>query len=237
MNSIIKVLENTSFYDGVEEGKNLSASAITQGVLPLWFKTNGYDKQEKLSDATLGSIVHLGMEKILTDALTEGDEPYIIEQRFSKQFSGWNINGKPDLIVGDTIWDYKTGKNYSRKQFLKEGKLHPYSIQMSVYAWLTGSTKAKILWMMKDSKAIDGEPVFIEDDVVLMSSDEVENLIFDKIEELEKYDKDTMPPECTDLWLRKHKGTVIKMKCQLYCGYKNSCPYFKPTERQTVSAW
>lgn len=234
---ILDILKEYKFYDKEKKEKSISASSITKDILQLWFEQNDYEKEEKLSDATLGSIVHLGMEKIFENTFNLKDD-VTIEKRFSKEIIGWEITGKPDIIIGDTIYDYKTGKNYSRKQFLKEGKNHPYSIQLSIYNWLIGGNKkAKILWMMKDSKAIDGEPVFIEDDVILMNDTEVETLLVDKILELEKYPSDVMPDECNDLWLRKVKGTVIKMKCKLYCGYKNVCPYFKETIKQSTSSW
>ncbi len=235
--SIKGIISKVSFYDG--DKKSLSASSMTKEPLQLWYEQNDYPKVEALTDATFGSIMHLGMEKMLHEYFIENEKmDYQMEVRATREIAGASVSGKPDLVVDGVIWDFKSGKNYARKMMLKEGKKHPYVIQLSVYNWLLGGGLAgKILWLMKDSKAIEGEEVFIEDDIELLTLEETEQLILEKIESIKQYDANTMPPECKDLWLRNYKGEVIKQKCKLYCSFRDSCTYYNEPVSKTVNSW
>ena len=130
---LIKILQEYKWYDGESKPKHLSASQISKEPLELWLDQKGYDKNpEKLSDATLGSIVHLGLEKILESQDLDGID---IEKRLELSLNnGWTISGKPDLVdhKNKVIYDYKTGKNYTKKMLDKDGKNHGYAIQMAV---------------------------------------------------------------------------------------------------------
>lgn len=244
---MLDVLKKYKWYDNPHSGneKHISASSFANETLEIWFGLNGYEQEEKLSDATIGSLVHLGMEKIFTEENYKTDMRYIIEQRYSSTLEGMFISGSPDLI--DTkekvIYDYKTAKNYSKKMLAKEGKYHRYAIQLAIYKWLLSKQfdvteyKPVILWIMKDSSAPKGEPVFIEQEIEIMTLEEIEEFMIEKIKVVSAYDKDTMPDMCKDLWTRNINKTLVNTKCSFYCGYKKVCPYFKPSVKQAISAW
>ena len=101
---------------------------------------------------------------------------------------------------------------------------------------LGGGYTSKIVWFMKDSQAAKSEPVIVEQQIVTMNSEEITDVINDKIDLLEFYGDNT-PVKCKDLWPRKVNNVLINSKCKFYCSYSQSCPHNKPTALQAASAW
>lgn len=243
---MLDVLKKYKWYDNPhsENEKHISASSFPNETLEIWFGIHGYEREEKLSDATLGSLVHLGMERIFTEENYKTDMRYIIEQRYASTIDGMLVSGSPDLI--DTkdkiIYDYKTSKNYSKKMLAKEGKYHRYAIQLAIYKWLISPTlgedyTCKILWIMKDSSAPKGEPVFVEQEIEIMTMSEIQDYMSEKIKVLNAYDKDNMPSKCKDLWTRNINKSLVNTKCHYYCSYKKVCPHFKSSTKESIAAW
>jgi hypothetical protein len=238
---LLNTLRNFEWYDGKDEDKQISASSLANEPLELWLHKHKFEKNKyELTDATFGSLAHLALEKVFEQTEEFKDGRIILEHRYFKKLKDYTISGKIDMLdlEKSILWDFKTGKNYSKKMLDKEGKNHRYAIQLSVYRWLLHreDLTAKILWIMKDSKAAEREPVFIEQEVELMSFDEVEEYIQSKVDILEAYG-DTMPDKCKDLWPRKVKGALVNTKCMFYCNYSKSCPHNNPTKLEVASTW
>jgi hypothetical protein len=230
---IIKILNDHKWYDGYtpQEGeKHLSASSFANEPLEIWLDRHNYPENPfKLSDATVGSIVHIGLENIIRKTEEYKNAELLIEHQIIKPFNGWTITGRPDLvnIPKKILYDYKTGKNYSKKMIDKEGKNHRYAIQLAVYNWLLGGGYTpKILWLMKDSQA--GEPVIFEQEIEIMDLNEIEVYMKERLDVIDAYG-DSMPDKCGDLWPRKIKGAVVNAKCMYYCKYSHSCPKNNPS--------
>lgn len=240
---LIDTLNNYSWYEKFDLNngkKHLSASSFSKDPLELWLGLQNYkENAPKLSDATLGSIVHLGLEKIIKELDEYKYGQLIVEQRIVREMENWTVSGTPDLIdvENKVIYDYKTGKNYSKKMLDKEGSQHSYAIQIAIYNWLLGGGyEAKILWLMKDSKAAESQPVIFEQVIDIMSFDETTDYILEKLNLLDAIG-DTMPEKCKDLWPRKVKGMLVNTKCQYYCRYSVSCPHNNPSSAQVISSW
>lgn len=240
---LLELLESHKWYDNEFSymENHISASSFANETLELWLDKYGYEREEKLGDNTVGSLVHIAMEKIISDLC---DPQLVCEKRFSKNFEGHIISGSMDLVDYSTrtIYDYKTAKNYSRKMLTKEGKHHRYAIQLAVYNWLLTDKNespftCKIFWIMKDSKAAEREPTFVEEEIEIMSREEIEAYMLDKIITLAHYNKDVVPDKCKDLWPRKVKNAVIDTKCEFYCGFKKSCPRYKTTALKQIATW
>lgn len=240
---LIELLESYKWYDNkFSDVKNhISASSFANETLELWLDREGYDREEKLGDNTVGSLVHIAMEKLVTDLC---DPQLVCEKRFDKAIGGYLVSGSMDLIDYSTrtIYDYKTAKNYSRKMLAKEGKNHRYAIQMAIYNWLLTNENesnftCKIFWIMKDSKAAEREPVFVEEEIEIMSREEIEAYMLEKIAVLDAYDSKTIPDKCSDLWTRKVKSALIDTKCEFYCGFKKTCPKYKTTAVKQIATW
>lgn len=59
--------------------------------------------------------------------------PTYIEKRISKEFMGFTILGKPDLILDGVLEDHKKVKAFS---FMKGNSYKDYILQASIYRWL-----------------------------------------------------------------------------------------------------
>jgi len=233
---LIDIIKDYKFYDRKSEKYTLSASLIADDILQIWHEQQGTEPNAfELNDATLGSILHLGLELVFSQA----NKSFTIEQRFSKMIGKWTISGKIDLLDTErnTIYDFKSAKNYSRKSLKKEGRFHRYAIQLAIYNWLLGGGYiAKILWIMKDSNALNLEPTFVEEEIEIMAASEIEDYIKSKTDSLEFYGNE-MPDVCSDLWARKVNGALVNSRCLCYCKYSNSCKYNKPTLKGSIARW
>lgn len=235
---LLKTLLEYDFYDKYPE-KHISASSFSKEPLEIWFGLQDIEIENKLSAATIGSLVHLGLEKVIKQTDEFKDGKLIVEQRIVKEHDGWTITGTPDLIDYENgiLYDYKTGKNYSKKMLEKEGKYHSYAIQLAIYKWLIGEEfDAKILWLMKDSSAPKREPDILLQDVETMDFNEISAFITEKIKMIEAYG-DNMPDKCKDLWPRKINKVLVNTKCKFYCSYNKVCPHYRSNPVEASSVW
>jgi len=265
-----KVIMDNTKYKGAgvtdDDTYKISASMIANDPLQNYLSIiHGKPTETEITDATLGTIFHAGMEKIVTNSINDGNSEIIgAEIEMSTILTnGWELHGTADLITEPEqgrfeIHDYKLTKNYTRKMMAKEINTHSYTKQLQVLDALfrTGTStysKDEIVgditliadFFLKDSKAISHEPVHNPLQVPNKIGTEDMNatqVLFEEViaitDSLQSYiESGQVPPECSDKWIRNVKGKVIPTRCALYCGHgKNSlCPYYNPGTQETVS--
>jgi hypothetical protein len=144
------------------QARAISATALMKPVRQILLRerlTETTAEAPDLSDliaSRLGHTIHDGIEKAWTTdyrgamrklgypenliqriavnpvELKEGMFPVYIEQRFEKEFLGYRISGKFDMILEGTVHDFKSTSTYATKG----GKDEDYRIQGSIYRWL-----------------------------------------------------------------------------------------------------
>jgi hypothetical protein len=193
---ILKVLA----YDREPMQPRLSASMINDNLYHK-LMTIGYGSIEgNVSQATIGSIFHKGIEVVLKDADITNElelEPI--------QFGRWTITGTADLVdtINKVIYDVKLVK-YSKyaggKSFKglkdKDAEDEDYFIQLNIYRYLLEQMfnvpfDMKLLLFFKDGgwdyRQKQPIPSFAEMEVPKIPDFKISNLINNTIEELEEY--------------------------------------------------
>ncbi len=227
----------------------ISASMVANDMLQNYL-TLVYKKvpEDHISDATLGTIFHKGMEQIIYESLNE--PPMWAETSMHTILSNdWVLSGTADLIVMPEpgifeIRDYKLTKNYTLKMMKKNMDMHSYTKQLQVLEALwreTGAAGYEIVgnitlvcdYFMKDSKAPEYEPVHKPTQVPNKIGSEDMNsteVTFGEVvaitDSLQTYiESGQMPGECQDTWVRNVKGRTVHTRCEFYCGHSAVCPY------------
>jgi hypothetical protein len=152
-----------------------------------------------------------------TDIMLKED-PYIIpvylEQRFRKNFDDFVIDGEADFVGDGVLEDYKSTGVYG---YMKDTNDDKYIQQGSIYRWLAPEIiTADFMWIqfiftdwskldaMKRKKAGYPQSRIIGKKLVLMSYEETESFIKEKIRKIKKYlnTPEIDLPECTkeELW-------------------------------------
>ena len=243
MNIEKTILEKTAYVSGYQEKTDryqLSASMVGNDALQNYLSiVHGKVPDKSVTDATLGTIMHLGMETLMQDV--KGVKTEVSRHR--ELGDSWVITGTADLVLdkGDyeEIYDYKFIKKYALEMIHKEGRNHRYALQLAVLAWLSDKeVRPYIAAFVKDAQALKNEPVFNLIPVDIYSKEEVEEMLKTETGKLEHYLRNQeMPPKCEDTWKRKVKGMgLIEMRCALYCSYGKAgfCPYYKQDSRQEL---
>lgn len=158
----------------------------------------------------------------------EGDIPIWLELRTSKQIDGWNISGCADAIMDGAVHDIKSTGIFA---YMTGSMNNKYRLQLSIYAWLNQdkvtSPMGYIEYLFKDWSKLDstfkqGYPQLpvLQQPIPLLSSQEVEHYIRNKLIELNTYwdaPQEEIPlcsPE--DLWAGKakwqYKATITAKK-------------------------
>jgi len=244
MSKIIeKIIEKTQYQGNNEPNiKQISASQFGDELLQIWLRYKyGVIPNEKFTQSTIGSLVHIGIQELIKN------EPEMeIEKDVLVKFSnGWSLSGSIDIVDNKekVIYDIKVTKQYTISQLKKEPK-HHYIWQLSVYRYLmkelTGSDyDIRLFAVLKDGSDFnvrDGHatPHYEIIDLEPISYKEIEKRFNEIVEQLESYEQiGSYPEQCKDLWIRKLKnGNTIKMKCEVYCAYKDVCPYYKQNQRR-----
>lgn len=234
-----------------EDALFISASQVGAEPLQIYLRIM-YGSQEKddITDATLGTILHHGMEKIVNEQAQALYEESGIEIDTEVPMhiqlpNRWYVTGTADLVVKNgnnlEIHDYKFTKYYALKKF-EEEKLswhqgaspHQYTLQLNTLRYLAekmalvdGEVSMHIDYFIRDANKLKSEPVHRM--VEPPKLNEIENILIEKTNEIQEYIVNAqVPPVCSDLWPRKMNGTFIPdVKCQFYCDMKHVCPYFK----------
>ncbi len=208
--------------------------------------------ETNINDSTLGTIFHKGMEVMMVEHM---EKTGVVDMETEKSMhmelpNGWILSGTSDLTADNTdeivteIHDYKLTKAYALKMMLQQLSTHDYTTQLQVLDLLfqneNGPMTTKLICDMfiKDAKAVENEVSLTQVEV----PKEASNTTIDKVvritNELQNYvESGTVPPQCSDLWIRKVKGVGVPTKCALYCSHGKAglCPYYEPTTRQTIN--
>lgn len=234
-----------------EDALFLSASQVGAEPLQIYLRIMyGSQDKEEITDATLGTILHHGMEKIVNEQAEALHEESGVEIDTEVPMhiqlpNRWYVTGTADLIVKNgnslEIHDYKFTKYYALKKF-EEEKIswhpgmapHQYTLQLNTLRYLAekmeladGEVSMHIDYFIRDANKLKGEPVHRM--VEPPRLDGIEEILTEKTDLIQSYIVNAeVPPVCSDLWPRKLNGKFIPdMRCQFYCDMKSHCPYYK----------
>ncbi len=254
---ILNATKYVSGYINEDDKYVLSASMIGKEPLENYLSIiYGKEPETILSDATLGTILHKGMETIMQSRMKDNKNILCTEYSMYMNLpNGWVISGTADLITEPTVYnyevhDYKFTKNYTVKMYDKESTTHAYSKQLDVLnlLWSKGllkehgqkTTVVSVLdFFLKDSKAINKEPILVQRKREAPDKEKLLEELTNITNELQEYiESGTVPPKCEDLWSRKVNGKLIPTKCALYCshGKAGNCPYYQPSDIMAVQS-
>ena len=133
----------------------------------------------------------------------EGHINLWFEQRAEKEFRGWTITGQFDLVVGDSLHDFKSTSTYT---YINKTKERDYILQGSIYRWLNPDLiKDDFLtihyiftdWNKNFVHSREGYPPhpFVLIKLPLMGLQETESWITNVLMSLEaNLDKEDLPP-------------------------------------------
>lgn len=192
-------------------------SAIHSGAEKAWM----YNKHTKNKLLKLLGYPPGVVDKVLINPTPEEksavEDPICIylETRTIKEIEGFSLGGKFDIVIDGTLTDYKTTSVY---KYMSEDSHEDYVLQGSLYRWLNPeiitSDVINIEFIFTDWKKSDSlkDPNYPKIKTAsktykLMSLEETENWIVDKLRTLKKY-RDTIQeklPRCSDkeLWRSK----------------------------------
>lgn len=257
------ILVQTKYERGFEPPADayvISASMVAKDPLQNYLTIlYGTQAETEITDSTLGSVFHRGMEEIVKEEkkkIPEDKEHIFVEASMNmKLANGWYLSGTGDIIIRrpdgtSDIEDHKLTKAYALKMIMKDLPNHDYTKQLQVLDLLNYKmnpypfkdkvqSKLTINVFCKDAKAIDKEKTFTP--VIVPNADLIalEQEIVEKTSALQAYiEEGEIPPACPDVWLRKLKnGTTIPTKCALYCSHGKAgvCPHYQPNTREAVA--
>lgn len=203
--------ENRTTPDVMDFFKSRMGTSIHDGIEKAWM-TNMVPAMLALGYSE-DTIARFRINPSAEDLREHNDIiPIYMEQRGSREFKGYKISGKFDMIVDGELKDHKSTSVYT---FIKGSKDEDYRNQGSIYRWIH---RDKIFsdhidiqfiftdWSKAQAKADPKYPQtpLYEHRVPLMSLDETERWIGDRIRTLEKYADVSEPtlPFCSDeeLW-------------------------------------
>ena len=196
-----------------------SGTAIHSGVEKAWLSNKETDNR---------LLKQLGYGKQITDNLlinpTEAEikaatDPICVylEKRTIKEFEGFNVGGKFDLVIDGELHDHKRTSVY---KYLKEDSGEDYILQGSIYRWLNPdiitSDTVHIEFHFSDWSKIDSlrNPNYPKLKVAskqfkLMSLEETEEWVRKKLNQIRKLQNASQEkiPDCTDeeLWRSETK--------------------------------
>jgi len=229
-----KLINATNYGGNVEKNqKSISASQFKDDLLRIYYRYKiGVKPNDKFDQATIGSLMHIAIQGILSDYENE-------KQLEVKMDNGWSLTGSIDLLSLDKkeIIDIKVTKQYTVDQ-VKKDLDHQYIWQVSVYRYLVYKLfgvecDTKLMFILKDGgfdfRTNKRKPSFVLLDVEPKGYDEVEAEFENIVSMLEDcLSLDLVPDKCEDLWWRKTKNNSIPVKCQEYCSYNKDCKYYNP---------
>jgi len=258
------IVEGTKYVSGFvnkDDDYVISASMVANDPLQNYLAiVHGKGTETEITDATLGSVFHLGMEQLVKDKMKTDATIYGAEVAMHHKLdNGWILSGTADLIVEPTphnyeIHDYKLTKKYTRKMTEKDIHTSGYTKQLHVLdalfrrdttldrTMIDGDIELHCDFFLKDTVAVNHENVFqpliIPNKVGTEEMNSADVLFAEVVEitnSLQSYlESGTIPPVCTDRWPRNVKGKVISSRCEFYCSHKAVCPHYNPDPRKIV---
>lgn len=240
-------MEATQYSGSHGNEKILSASSLLDDDLQVFLKIKNGMKPDMntISQSTAGTLMHMGIDNVFKDV----DNTHVAVRRKVKLKNNWILSGETDVEIYDKdtntlhIIDNKHTKEATYDRIRKEPSREVYSMQLKAYEWLykktfpnsTANVKVYLAMYIKDGNKFIYPEIpdfrFIELTNFLISDEEFEQLINDKIDRLEEYIKENKTPdECkTLLWNRSKDGKARKQRCISYCDVSYACPYYKDT--------
>lgn len=217
-------LRDYPFYNGNKQGKRVSVSEISgDDVLQMYLRRAfNLEREDKITQATLGSIFDLGMREIARESgLTS---MHRVEKLLP---NGWILSGEGDLYDSEKniIYDVKLTKIYALEQWKKEPNGHQYTKQLNWYRILCNeSAELRLLWFLKDqteTKADHPKEALVQTVVPRLEQSELLKEASEKIELLEMMLENGVGKDvqCKDTW--------GGLRCKLYCEAREVCPYAK----------
>ena len=214
-------IKQHEFYTGKREKFQVSVSELSgDDVLAIYLRReHDIVKEDKITQATLGSIFDLGIRQVANE---QGLESL---GRVLRTFDKWVISGEGDLIdrENNTIIDVKLTKIYALEQWKKDPLKHQYTKQLNWYRVLMGdeSTKLQLYWFLKDqteTKDTHPKEALVVTDVPVMDEVKLFGEMIEKLYQLEALYNGGKREKCDDTW-----GNDTK--CRLFCDCKSVCPY------------
>lgn len=138
------------------------------------------------------------------------------EKRATREIGDWTVTGQFDLVVDDTIHDFKSTSVYT---YINKTKEEDYKIQLSIYRWLNRELIKNDIgiihyiftdWNKINVYSTDGYPnhPFVSININLMSLDETEEFIKKRIRDIDYYTENLNElPLCDDHHLMISKET------------------------------
>lgn len=175
----------------------------------------------EMAASRIGTAIHDSIERAWLDeevrnknmeALHESSDIEVIsEKRTSKELCGWTVTGKFDLVVNGRLADVKTTSVIS---YMSGSRVDDYIKQCSVYRWLNQELiiddEFDILYVFLDWSRGGGHKEgyppsrVMKKSYKLMSVEDTELMIQQKLEELNKYfnePEENIPPcNPSELW-------------------------------------
>ena len=232
---MVSLLLKATQYQGNSDPRKdeISASELGSDITQIFLRQKyGVVKDTEFGQNSLGSIIHLGIETALKDC--DGIETEV--KLDPKDVFGIKLTGTADIINHNskTIYDIKTTKEYTVKQFVKDAENHHYTWQVNAYRYLAKEMygenyNMKLMFVLKDGGLNSRTGVMIptiqEIEVPYICDSEIESKIKGIKEELDLLHSGVMEIQpCKDTYIRKVKGQVVHMKCRYYCSYADKCP-------------
>lgn len=216
--------------------------SVRQNVLGRLIEKNGDEDPVDISTmlkANVGTALHRDIQAVwenpvvITEALkslgytdtqiknihVNPDEPMDgtniwFEKRVTKEIGDWVVTGQFDLVVDDTIHDFKSTSVYT---CINKTKEEDYKIQLSIYRWLNQELIKNDVgiihyiftdWNKNNVYSVNGYPQhpFVSIPIRLMSVQETEEFIKQRIRNIDYYTENLDElPLCNDHTLMINK--------------------------------
>ena len=236
--NLTKEILSISKYGGEHKpSKRISGSMFNGELLQQFLRVkHGVLDNEEIGANTLGSIMHLGLEKLESDTIK-------VEQSYKLEKNNWTYSCTIDLIDTDkkVLGDFKLTKRYTYEKFTQDNS---YAWQLRFNKFILKQLYPEfadydmyVIMILKDFEASFKQEQL--DPIQYIKVDEVDDeIIMDIIEKdsslIDEHIKDnSYPEECSDVWWRKYPkghsqaGKSYKSRCVKYCSYNKVCPYYK----------
>lgn len=212
-----------------EKEKTISATTLLKSIRQIILSDRASKEALLLGDISslvpvqIGTAVHSAIEKALKDperackalGIKVPQVSIAQEQRATKEFMGWKVTGKFDLVIDGQVQDFKTTSMWT---YIKQNNADKYVLQGSIYRWLNPDLITDdvmfIHYIFTDNVNRPDAPEtrVLSQPFVLKSKEETESYIRRKLTLLDKYwDKEEAElPYCTDeeLWREEPKWKV-----------------------------
>jgi len=228
--ALVVAIANDSYNS---EGADATVTSLIRPARQVALEREHADElEEDAADriwSLIGQIGHLILERAGSDQ--------IVEKRLHTEWLGWKISGKADMILPDTIVDYKLTSAWS----IKEGPRKEYHEQLNLLAQLAMLngimvSKLQIVAILRDWSKLEAlrNPDYPRQQVVIFDIplwDEVARLAFLDRRVQEHQQARLALPQCTseEMWERPGKFAVMergkKRALRLFDDFENADGY------------